>query len=428
MLTYPETISLAPVGRVDMSFEVPGSKSLTNRALVLAALADGKSILEKVLIAEDSLVMVEALRSLGISVLVEDDRFSVEGCGGNIPVTQAELDLSLSGTSIRFLTSLVALGKGSFRLDGNERMRERPIQDLLDALEGLGVKSVTQFQTGSPPVIVKAAGIKGGKTCIAGDRSSQYLSSLLMVAPLADDPVTVEVTGELQSKPFIDMTLRLMADFGVLVDREGHNSFYVSPSSYQAREYQIEGDAMSAGYFWAAAAVTGGRVEIRNLGKSSLQGDSRITEILDEMGCQVSWNDDSCEVVGPREGQLRGGQFDLNDMPDQAQTVAVLGMFADSPVTITNVANMRIKETDRLTALSNELSRLGAHVEEGRDSIVVHPLRNSPNCMTIDTYGDHRMAMAFAIASLRFDLELDNPACVAKTYPGFFDDWAMLRS
>ena len=162
MLTYPETISLAPVGRVDMSFEVPGSKSLTNRALVLAALADGKSILEKVLIAEDSLVMVEALRSLGISVLVEDDRFSVEGCGGNIPVTQAELDLSLSGTSIRFLTSLVALGKGSFRLDGNERMRERPIQDLLDALEGLGVKSVTQFQTGSPPVIVKAAGFKGG--------------------------------------------------------------------------------------------------------------------------------------------------------------------------------------------------------------------------------------------------------------------------
>ncbi len=428
MLTYPKTMSLAPMGRVDMSFEVPGSKSLTNRALVLAALADGESVLEKALIAEDSQVMVEALRTLGISVEVEDDQFMVEGCGGRIPVKEADLDLRLSGTSIRFLTALVALGQGSFRLDGNQRMRERPIQDLLDALAGLGVKSEAQFQTGSPPVIVRADGIKGGKTHIAGDRSSQYLSALLMVAPLADAPVAIEVTGELQSKPFIDMTLALMAECGVMVDREGHNSFYVLPSAYQPQFHRIEGDAMSAGYFWAAAAASGGRVEIRNLGNSSLQGDRRITEILDEMGCQVIWRDHSCEVIGPRNGQLRGGDFDLNDMPDQAQTVAVLGMFADSPVTITNVANMRIKETDRLTALSTELRRLGVRVEEGTDSIVVHPLRTSPRCITIDTYGDHRMAMAFAIASIRFDLELKNPSCVAKTYPGFFDDWAMLRS
>jgi 3-phosphoshikimate 1-carboxyvinyltransferase len=427
MVAYPKTIRLGPVGRVNVSLEVPGSKSLTNRALILAALADGRSVLDKALVAEDSQVMIKALRALGFPIEVEGCRFAVEGSGGHVPVGEAELDLRLSGTSIRFLTALVALGKGNYRLDGNERMRQRPIQDLLDALAGLGVKSETQFQTGAPPVIVRAAGIKGGKTRIAGDRSSQYLSALLMVAPLAEAPVTIEVIGDLQSKPFIDMTIGLMEDFGVAVEHKGYDFFKVCPSCYQPRCYPIEGDAMAAGYFWAAAAASGGRVEIRNLGSGSLQGDRRITEILDQMGCQVTWRDHGCEVIGPRNGHLIGGQFDLNDMPDQAQTVAVLALFADSPVTITNVANMRIKETDRLAALSTELSRLGARVEEGTDSIVVHPLSTLPRCTVIDTYDDHRMAMAFAVAGLRFDLELENPSCVAKTYPRFFEDWATLH-
>ena len=426
MLDYPEMIHLTPTGPVDASIEVPGSKSLTNRALILASLAEGWSVLEKSLIAEDSQVMVEALCHLGFSVKVEGTTFRVEGNGGRIPARAAELDLRLSGTSIRFLTALVAIGRGRFRLDGTERMRQRPIQDLLNALVGLGVKAGTQFKTGSPPVIVEAAGIPGGEARIAGDRSSQYLSALLMVAPYASAPVTLTVTGELQSKPFVDMTLQLMGDFGVEVERDGYARFSVRPARYRARPYRIEGDAMAAGYFWAAAAATGGRIRIENLGRHSLQGDCRLAWVLERMGCRVTWDNESCELIGPPDGQLKGGRFDLNDMPDQAQTLAVLGLFADAPVEIDNVWNLRIKETDRLSALATELQKLGARVWEGKDSIVVHPLEARPTGIVIDTYDDHRMAMAFAVAGLRIALSLRDPSCVRKTYPRFFEDWAAL--
>ncbi len=422
MVSYPDALEVSLKSNINKSFAVPGSKSLTNRAFVVAALADGRSVLRGGLIAEDSDVMIAALRNLGFSVEVDGTTFTVGGQAGKVPHAEANLDLRLSGTSIRFLTALVALGQGRFVLDGNERMRERPIQDLLTSLEKLGVTTGTQFETGCPPVIVEANGMTGGETSIAGDRSSQYLSALLMAAPYAKEAVTIRVTGELQSKPFIDMTLKLMQDFDVAVERDGYASFTIKPAVYKAKDYLVEGDAMAAGYFWGAAAVTGGRVEVSNVGSSSIQGDKRIADVLAEMGCEVTWGETSCEVVGPKDGVLKGGTFDLNDMPDQAQTLAVVALFADSPVRINNVWNMRIKETDRLAAVNTELSKFGAQIEEGHDYLVIHPLKDYAGKVEIDTYGDHRMAMAFALAGLRIpQVTINDPSCVAKTFPDFFD-------
>jgi 3-phosphoshikimate 1-carboxyvinyltransferase len=240
-----------------------------------------------------------------------------------------------------------------------------------------------------------------------------------MAAPYAKSAVTIELTGELQSKPFVDMTLHLMEDFGIRVERDGYSSFSLQPAKYQARDYLIEGDAMAAGYFWAAAAITGGRVRVENVGSSSVQGDKRLADVLGQMGCTVNWTETSCEVIG---ATLKGGTFDLNDMPDQAQTLAVLALFADSPVRIENVWNMRIKETDRLSALHTELRKFGAKVIEGEDFIVVHPLEAFPEKVEVATYGDHRMAMAFALAGLRIhNVTIQDPACVAKTFPEFFE-------
>ena len=421
MQVFPDALTIAPKPPLDANLSVPGSKSLTNRALIVAALADGVSTLRGALQAEDSEVMIAALRALGISLEVSGDTLTVHGQGGRIPAEQALLDLRLSGTSIRFLAALVALGRGRYVLDGNARMRERPIQDLLNALNLLGADAQTQFETGAPPVIVEAAGLRGGEAEVAGSASSQYLSALLMASPYAQKPVTLRVTGDLQSKPFIDMTLKLMADFGVSVAREGYSSFTVPPGRYTARTYDIEGDAMAAGYFWAAAAITGGRVLVENVGRASVQGDKRLAEVLGQMGCRVTWTETSCEVAAPATG-LTGGTFDLNDMSDQAQTLAVVALFADTPTHIENIWNLRIKETDRLTALGTELTKLGAQVEVGPDYIVVHPLGQPPSRLVeIDTYGDHRMAMAFALAGLKLPgIVIRDPACVAKTFPDFF--------
>lgn len=429
MRRYPPSLTLTPFDTLDAVVDVPGSKSLTNRALVVAALAEGTSVLEGALLADDSEVMVRALRVLGIEIGRDGTSFTVHGCGGRIPASEADLDLRLSGTSIRFLTALCALGSGRYRLDGNERMRQRPIGDLLTALAGLGAEVRTEFDNGCPPLIVEGAGLRGGRTRIAGGRSSQYLSALLMAAPYAGSEVEIEVDGELLSKPFIDMTLALMRDFGIEVERSGYRHFRVAPGRYRARGYRIEGDAMAAGYFWGAAAVTGGRVQVRNLGSNSVQGDRRLAEVLAEMGCAVHWTPDSCTLQGPTGGRLRGGSFDLNDMPDQAQTLAVIGLFADAPLRIDNVWNMRIKETDRLAAMATELRRFGVEVIEDESALTVHPLQTLPGPVEIETYHDHRMAMAFAVAGARLPgVTLLDPGCVAKTYPDFFADWAALRS
>ncbi len=413
---------VAPVG----TLAVPGSKSLTNRALITAALAEGTSTLRGVLVAEDSEVMIGALNRLGVKVQARGADVVVEGAGGPPPATSAQLDLRLSGTSIRFLTALVALGQGEFLLDGNARMRERPIQDLLNAIEQLSGQARSVLGNGCPPVAVSARGLAGGTVLVRGDRSSQFLSALLMAAPYASSEVRVAVDGELLSKPFIDMTIDLMRDFGVGVARDGYASFIVSPARYQARDYTVEGDAMAAGYFWAAAAITGGRVTVTNLGRGTRQGDARFAAVLEQMGASVQWCDSQVTVTGPQAGRLRGGmEFDLNDMPDQAQTLAVVSLFADGPVRIHNIGNLRIKETDRLTAMATELTRLGARVEEGDDELTVHPLAGAPaRPVVMNTYGDHRMAMSLAVAGARVpNVVIDDPGCVAKTYPEFFGDF-----
>lgn len=422
-------MQVGPQGPVRGALNVPGSKSITNRALIAAALADGVSDVEGALIAEDSEVMVRALAQLGVGIEARGSSVVVHGAGGPLEAHEADLDLRLSGTSIRFLTALVALGHGTFRLDGNARMRERPIQDLLDALTNLGADATTASGNGCPPVTVHAHGLQGGRTTVHGGRSSQFLSALLLAAPYASGAVRVEVEGDLQSKPFVDMTLDLMAAFGVSVVRDGYRSFEVRPGRYRARRYQVEGDAMAAGYFWAAAAITGGRVRIGNLGRDTRQGDARLAEVLAAMGCQVRWSTDSCELHGPRGGRLRGDlDLDLNDMPDQAQTLAVAALFADGPVRIGNVGNLRIKETDRIAAMAHELARLGAQVDEEDDAFTVHPLVGVPDApVALETYGDHRMAMALAVAGARIPhVVIKDPGCVAKTYPRFFDDFLAL--
>ena len=425
MSTLPSIVTVGPQGTVDGTVRVPGSKSLTNRALVIAALADGESRLEGALVAEDSEVLLRALSSLGFGVDARGPRIVVRGGSGRVPARSADLDVRLSGTSMRFLTALTALGDGRYRLDGNARMRQRPIEDLLRALRDLGADAVSEAGDGCPPVVVRGGGLRGGTARVNGGLSSQFLSALLMAAPYAATPVTPEVVGELQSKPFVDMTVDLMHDFGVDVRREGYRQFAVAPAGYRPRTMTIEGDAMAAGYFWAAAAVTGGRVRVANLGKGTRQGDARFADVLERMGCEVRWTDASCEVRGPRPGRLRGGTFDLNDMPDQAQTLAAVALFADGPVEIRNVANLRIKETDRLAALSTELRRLGADVVEDEDRLTVVPLDRLPAGETVfETYGDHRMAMALAVVGARLPgVAIRDPSCVAKTYPRFFEEF-----
>lgn len=424
-MRLPTKVRVGPQAEVKGSLSVPGSKSITNRALLLAALAEGESTVQGALMAEDSRVMIQALQALGVGVEVSKSTVVVAGAGGPFPASEAELDLRLSGTSIRFLTAALALGRGRFTLDGNERMRERPIAPLLSALEELGAEARSLAGNGCPPVVVNADGLAGGRATVAGDVSSQFLSALLMAAPYAGGPVTLAVSGELQSKPFIDMTLDLMADFGVTASRDGYASFAVEPGLYRGRHYRVEGDAMAAGYFWAAAAVSGGSVRICNLGSRTRQGDARLAAVLERMGCTVEWGEDMMQLSGPRHGRLSGGSFDLNDMPDQAQTLAVVGLFADAPVHIANVANLRVKETDRLSAMATELRRLGARVHEGDDELTVWPLEQPPqHTVEIETYGDHRMAMALAVAGARLpNVVIKDPRCVGKTYPEFFTDF-----
>lgn len=426
MVRLPPTVEVGPQGAARGALRVPGSKSITNRALVVAALARGETVLRGALMAEDSEVMLRALGALGIRVGSVGGDLRIVGAGGPAPAAAADLDLRLSGTSLRFLVAMVALGRGCFRLDGNDRMRERPIQESLDALNAMGSDASSDLGNGCPPVTVVADGLRGGVVRVRGDRSSQFLSGLLMAAPYARGPVVLEVEGELLSKPFVDMTLDIMRDFGVDVERDGYAAYRVSPGGYVGRDYRIEGDAMAAGYYWAAAAVTGGQVRIDNLGKGTRQGDARLAGVLEAMGCEVAWGCDHVSVTGPHRGRLRGSQtFDLNDMPDQAQTLAVAALFADGPVRIVNVGNMRIKETDRLAAMTTELTRLGARVDEGDDELTVHPLEGPPERpVVLETYGDHRMAMSLAVAGARLpNVIIKDPGCVAKTYPTFFDDY-----
>ncbi|HRX84788.1 MAG TPA: 3-phosphoshikimate 1-carboxyvinyltransferase [Phycisphaerae bacterium] len=426
--------AIQPVSRpIDAVVEVPGSKSLTNRALILAALAQGRSTLSGVLFSEDTELMMAAMRTLGIQVDADAQACTVgiEGCSGQLPATDADLFCGNSGTTIRFCTALCALGRGAYRLDGIERMRSRPIGPLVEALRGLGVSIGYESVDGFPPVIVRGGGLRGGGVAFASAPSSQFISALLMVAPYARGDIFLDLR-EMVSVPYVTMTLQLMEGFGVaaVAKHEGRNAKVIipAPQTYAGQAWQIEPDASNASYFLAAAAVTGGSVTVRHLGSASTQGDVGFVDVLRRMGCHVERSPDTLTVRGPSGGErLAAVDVDLGDMPDVAQTLAVAALFADGTTHIRNVGNLRIKETDRLTALATELMRFGAEVEVGTDSLSVTP-PNRPLPARVHTYNDHRMAMSFAVAGLMIDgVEILDPGCVAKTFPDFFERFDRLR-
>ena len=416
-----ESIEIVPVrGGVRGTIRPPGSKSLTNRSLVLAALARGTSNLSGVLDSVDTRVMIESLQRLGLSV--DQDlaarTIRITGCGGRLTAERAELNLENSGTSIRFLTAMCALGTGTFRLDGNARMRERPIAPLVDALKRAGVDVECELGTDCPPVLVKARGLAGGRISVDGSLSSQYLSALLMAAPCAQGDVTLDVTGELVSRPYIEMTIANMRQFGASVTEPRPNEFVIAASPFQACEYDIEPDASAASYFFALAAVTGGEITVEGLTRGALQGDVQFVEALRQMGCDVSYGERSVTVRG---GPLRGIDIDMNAISDTAQTLACVAPFADGPTRIRNVAHMRLKETDRVAAVVTELRRLGLSVDEHEDGMTIRP--GSMHGATIATYDDHRMAMSFSLIGLRVPgVRIADPGCTAKTYPDYFVD------
>ena len=420
-MSYPSQIEILPCnGPINGSMRPPGSKSITNRALILAALADGPSKLSGVLDSDDTQVMIESLRRLGLKIdqNLEKCEVLIEG-QRQFPNDKAELYLKNSGTSIRFLTAAVASQNGAFELDGNERMQKRPIGDLGDALKALGVKVDYQKETGYPPLSVRSKGLHGGPVAVASSKSSQFLSGLLMAAPLAKEEVQLLLDGPLVSRPYVDMTISLMKSFGVHVD-ESQKAFKIAPQNYRSRNFEIEPDASGASYFFALAAVTGGRITVEGLNQNSLQSDIGFVEALRQMGCDVQYEENSTTVIGQ---PLKGITIDMNQISDTAQTLAVVALFAEGPTKIHNIKHNRYKETDRISDLRTELERLGAEVNEFDDGLEIHPPKKgqSLQACTIETYDDHRMAMSLALAGLKVPgVVIDNPACVAKTFPTYF--------
>ncbi len=412
---------------LDAAVSVPGSKSLTNRALAIAALADGTTTLSDALYSDDTELMIACLQVLGIRVEtdLEGCRMVVHGCGGNIPATDGELFCGNSGTTIRFCTALCTLGKGQYTLDGNDRMRQRPIADLVGALRATGAVIGYEGAEGFPPVTVRGGGMRTSKITMIAPPSSQYVSAILMAAPYATGDIFLEIK-ETISAPYLSMTTRMMEAFGVsVISRQTDSTmrFVVpAPQRYVAGNHVIEPDASNASYFFAAPAIAGGQITVKNLGTESIQGDVRFAGVLEQMGCRVERKPDVTTVRGPdTPSGLKGIDIDLNDMPDTAQTLAVVALFADGPTIIRNVGSLRVKETDRLSALSKELKKLGAGVYTTEDSIEITP-PTAYQPASIHTYDDHRMAMSFALAGLRIEgVEIEDPTCVNKTFPDFFD-------
>lgn len=395
---------------------LPGSKSITNRALILAALAEGRSHIENALLSDDTRYMAESLGRLGFTVAVDalNHTIEVHGQGGRVPADRAELFVGNAGTAARFLIPVLALGHGSYRLDGNARMRSRPIDPLLEALRALGVNARTELGTGCPPVVVRGAGIAGGTTRLDLSLSSQFVSALLMAAPSARTDVAVSLGETMVSEPYVAMTVRMMAAWGLRVD----GTYRVpAPQVRPPRSYRVEPDASAASYFMAAAAITGGSVQIEGLGRDSLQGDVRFADVLAAMGCSVTWDEHCMSLTAP--GELRGTDVDMNAISDTVMSLAVVAPFASSPTRIRNVAHIRAKECDRISAVATELRRIGVRVDEHDEGLTIYP--SKPTGGEIDTYDDHRIAMSFAILGLRTpNIGIRSPGCVAKTFPDFF--------
>jgi 3-phosphoshikimate 1-carboxyvinyltransferase len=421
MLTTLPSLQIKPITKIlNATVRVPGSKSLTNRALLIAALANGTTRINNALFSDDSKHFASALQTLGFDVQLDvpNQEMTVTGLGGKIPAKRAKLFIGNAGTAARFLSAFLALGHGEYILDGDARMRERPIGDLIYALNQLGAELETINDC--PPVEIFASGLTGGKTKIAGNISSQFLSALLMVAPYAKSPIEIEVTTELSSKPYVDMTINIMKEFGIEIERNNYDHFTIYPDSYSSLTiYQIESDASAASYFFAAPAICGGTIRVENISRNSKQGDIAFLNILQQMGCAIRGFENSIEVTGTTE--LSGIDVDMRDIPDTAQTLAAVAPFASSPTRIRGIASARVKETDRVHATCTELGRLGVHVEEHDDGMTIYPCENFSPAI-IQTYNDHRMAMAFSLIGLRAPgIVIENPSCVSKTFPNFFE-------
>ncbi|HEX7810455.1 MAG TPA: bifunctional 3-phosphoshikimate 1-carboxyvinyltransferase/cytidylate kinase [Burkholderiales bacterium] len=434
MAAYPDHLDLGPLTRAAGTLRLPGSKSISNRILLLAALARGSTDIQDLLAADDVERMLDALRALGVEVEKGGSagHVRVTGAAGAFPVKRAELFLGNAGTAFRPLTAVLALAGGHYHLSGVPRMHERPIGDLVDALRELGAEIRYLGNEGYPPLEIFPGNVRrGGRISVRGDVSSQFLTALLMALPLTGSETTIEVVGELISKPYVDITLNLMARFGVTVRRQGWSSFTIPAASrfVSPGEIFVEGDASGASYFLAAGAIAGGPVRVEGVGRNSIQGDVRFADALAAMGAEVQLGDNWIEARAPRSTGLRAFDLDLNHIPDAAMTLAVAALFADGPSRLRNIASWRVKETDRIAAMAKELRKVGAAVEEGADYLVVTPPAANgplPNA-SIDTYDDHRMAMCFSLVALAgIPVRINDPGCVAKTFPDYFDRFSAI--
>lgn len=424
-----ETLTLKPISTAQGEVTLPGSKSLSNRILLLAALAQGKTTITNLLDSDDVSHMLNALKALGVRYELSEDKKTcrVNGLGRAFRAGEAiELFLGNAGTAVRPLTAALALSEGTFTITGEPRMYERPIGDLTDALRQLGADVTYLKEEGFPPLRLQGKPLNGGEVSIKGHISSQYLTALLMIAPLLKSDTIINVEGDLVSKPYIDITLDTMAKFGIQVVNSDYQSFHIKGNSqYQTPgEIMVEGDASSASYFLAAAAIGGGPVKVHGTGSASIQGDAKFADVLAQMGAKVTYGDMWIEVEAGAE--LNGVDVDLNHIPDAAMTIATTALFAKGPTRIRNIYNWRVKETDRLAAMATELRKVGASVEEGEDYIYIEPpARIQP--AAIDTYNDHRMAMCFSLASFgEAEIMINDPGCTSKTFPTYFEEFARI--
>ena len=407
---------------VNASISPPGSKSITNRALVCAALATGKSVLSGALDSDDTRVMIESLRKIGVKIdsALDQQRITVYGSGGKFVNADSELFIGNSGTTVRFLTAMLGFSGGRFVLNGVPRMYQRPIGALVDALQALGSKTSALSPGDCPPVEIDSPPVDGGQVSVSGNISSQYLSGLLMAAPQSPQDIELSVDGELVSKPYVEMTIEVMRAFGVHVESDDQlTNFRIGADQrYQAAAYAIEPDASAASYFWAAAAICGGTATVKGLSRSALQGDVGFVDCLSQMGCNVQWGSDFISVTGPAK---HGIDVDMSNVSDTVQTLTSVALFVDGPTSIRNIAHNRVKETDRIGNLAIELRKFGVQIDERHDGLTVHPGPLMP--AVIETYDDHRMAMALALVGLKQGgVVIKNPGCVSKTYPNYFVD------
>lgn len=424
-----DALRLPSLGAASGVVRLPGSKSISNRMLLLAAVAQGRTEIRELLDSDDTRVMLAALAKVGVGVTaIGPKAWSVEGCGGVFPVRDAELFMGNAGTAIRPLTAALALSGGHYRLSGVARMHERPIGDLVDGLRQIGANLRYAANEGFPPLEISPAEVKLGEPIrLRGDVSSQFLTALLMALPLTGQRAEIEMSTELISKPYVEITLNLMARFGVVVERQGWQRFVIEGGQCYCSPgvLSVEGDASAASYFLAAGAIGGGPVRVEGVGRTSIQGDVKFADALAAMGARIEWGDNFIEARGPASGRLKAFDLDLNHIPDAAMTLAVAALFAEGPCRLRNIASWRVKETDRIAAMAAELRKLGASVEEGADFLAVLPPPTLAGDAVIDTYDDHRMAMCFSLAALGgVAMTINDPACVNKTFPGYFDAFA----